>query len=189
MFMKLRNRYKREYRIWKAMRSRCNAPCFDNSTYRMKKIKCCKRWNSFANFVEDMGECPEGYSIDRIDNNGNYEPSNCRWADRKTQCSNRGDFTPLIEYKGEKHILKDWCRILNKNYSTMYSRIHVLNMSFENALNYVDPRDKLLYWEGEYYTKKELSEKYNIPLPNFYDRRHKGWSLQKILLTPVIHKI
>ena len=71
----------------------------------------------------------------------------------------------------------------------MYSRIHVLNMSFENALNYVDLRDKLLYWEGEYYTKKELSEKYNIPLPNFYDRRRKGWSLQKILLTPVIHKI
>ena len=95
----------------------------------------------------------------------------------------------LIEYKGEKHILKDWCKILNKNYHTMYDRIHRLNMSFENALNYIDPRDKLLLWEGKYYTKKELSEKYNIPLSNFYDRRRKGWSLEKILLTPVIHKI
>ena len=71
----------------------------------------------------------------------------------------------------------------------MYDRIHRLNMSFENALNYIDPRDKLLLWEDKYYTKKELSEKYNIPLSNFYDRRHKGWPLEKILLTPVIHKI
>lgn len=187
--MKLKDKYKREYRIWKAMRARCNCPCFNNSSYRIKNIKCCRRWNSFANFIEDMGECPEGYSIDRINNNGNYEPSNCRWADQKTQSSNRGDFTPLIEYKGKKHILKDWCRILNKNYSTMRQRIYKLNMSFEEALNYIDPRDKLLLWEGKYYTKQELSEKYNIPLSNFYDRRRKGWSLKKILLTPVIHKI
>lgn len=187
--MKLKDKFKREYRIWKDLRARCNCHCFDNTKYRMNKIKCCNRWNSFANFIEDMGKCPEGYSIDRINNNGNYEPSNCRWANQKTQCSNRGDFTPLIEYKGEKHILKDWCRILNKNYHTMYDRIHRLNMSFENALNYIDPRDKLLLWEGKYYTKKELSEKYNIPLSNFYDRKHKGWSLEKILSTPVIHKI
>lgn len=186
--MKLRNKYKREYRIWKALRARCNYHCFDNSAYRMKNIKCCKRWNSFANFIEDMGECPIGYSIDRIDNNGNYEPSNCRWTNSKIQNSNRGDFTPLIEYKGQKHILKDWCKILNKNYSTIYTRMFKLNMTFENALTYVDPRDKLILWQGKYYTKQELCNMYNIPIKNFYDRIHKKWPLNKILLTP-IHKI
>lgn len=187
--MKLRKKYSKEYRIWKAMRSRCNAPCFDKSTYRIKNIKCCKRWNSFANFIEDMGQCPEGYSLDRIDNNKDYEPVNCRWADSKTQASNRGDFTPLIEYKGEKHILKEWCRLLNKNYSTMRKRMYKMNMSFEDALVYVDPRDKLIFWEGQYYNRQELCDKYNIPLQNFYDRTHKGWTLDKILKTPVIHKI
>lgn len=187
--MKLKNKFKREYRIWKALRARCNCHCFDNSTYRMKKIKCCTRWNSFANFIEDMGQCPVGYSIDRIDNNGNYEPSNCRWTVSKTQSSNRGNFTPLIEYKGEKHILKDWCRILNKNYHTIYTRMYKLNMTFENALTYVDPRAKLILWQGEYYTKQELCDKYNIPIKNFYDRYHKKWPLEKILNTPIIHKI
>lgn len=187
--MKIKKQYPREYRIWKAMRSRCNAPCYDNSTYRMKNIKCCRRWNSFANFIEDMGPCPEGYSIDRINNSGNYEPENCRWADNKIQASNRGEFTPLIEYKGQKHILKEWCRILNKNYSTMRKRMYSMNMSFEDALVYVDPRDKLLLWEGKYYTRKELCDLYNIPLQNFYDRSHKGWPLEKILNTPVVHKI
>lgn len=187
--MKLKNIYKREYRIWKALRARCSSKCFDHTNYRLKNIKCCDRWKSFANFIEDMGPCPKGYSIDRIDNNGDYCPKNCRWANQKIQCSNRGDFTLLIGYKGEKHILKDWCRILNKNYSTMHARMYRLNMTFEEALLYIDPRDKLLFWEGNYYTKKELSEKYNIPLSNFYDRRRKGWSLEKILNTPVIHKI
>ena len=186
--MKLKDKFSREYRIWKAMRSRCNAPCFDKSSYRIKNIKCCNRWNSFANFIEDMGQCPEGYSLDRIDNNGNYEPNNCRWANNKVQASNRGNFTPLIEYKGEKHILKEWCKRLNKNYSTMRKRMYEMGMSFEDALLYVDPRDKLILWEGKYYTRKELCDIYNIPLQNFYDRSYKGWSLEKILTTPV-HKI
>ena len=67
--MKLKNIYKREYRIWKALRARCNSPCYCNSTYQKKGIKCCRRWKSFEHFISDMGKCPEGYSIDRIDNN------------------------------------------------------------------------------------------------------------------------
>lgn len=187
--MKLRKKYIKEYRIWKNMRARCNAPCNKNLSYQIKGIKCCRRWNSFEHFLSDMGECPEGYSLDRIDNDGNYEPSNCRWTNQTVQSNNRGDFNLIFNYKGENHTLKEWSRILNINYHTLYDRIYKLNLSFLDAIKYVDPRDAKIWWNGKEYTKKELCEIYNIPLCNFYDRKRKGWSLYKILNTPIIHKI
>lgn len=185
--MKLRKLYPREYRIWKAMRARCHAPCYSNSNYQKKGIKCCRRWNSFEHFLSDMGKCPEGYSLDRINPDGNYEPSNCRWASNKDQASNRGKFTPVFNYKGESHILKDWSRILGINYSTLRKRIFEMRMTFEAAVSYIDPRDEKIWYNGKHYTRKELCDKYGIPLQNFYDRTHKGWSLDKILNTPVKH--
>jgi len=77
-----------EYIIWKAMKARCKNP--NNKYYGAKGIKVCDRWvNSFENFISDMGKKPEGFSIDRINGTGNYESSNCRWADRETQIKNR----------------------------------------------------------------------------------------------------
>ena len=183
--MKLRKKYIREYRIWKALRARCNAPCYNDNTYQKKGIKCCRRWNSFEHFLSDMGPCPEGYSIDRINNDLGYEPSNCRWTATYTQANNRGSFTPLIQYKGETHTLKEWSKKLGIKYTTLYQRIHRNGMTFEAAVKYVDPRDELLWWNGKEYTKRDLCEMYNIPIQNFYDRKHKGWSLERILNTPV----
>lgn len=185
--MKLKDKYKREYRIWKAMRSRCNAPCFKDSRYRKKGIKCCREWNSFEKFLSDMGPCPDGYSIDRIDNDGNYEASNCRWADNNTQAKNRGNFTPLYTYKGKTHILKDWSRILHIKYTTLVNRMKRHALTFEEAVEFQDPRTALIHWKGKEWTRKELCEEYNIPLINFYDRKYKGWPLKRILETPV-HK-
>lgn len=79
-----------EYVIWKNMRQRCTnprTPAFEY--YGGRGIEICKRWNKFENFLADMGPRPAGLSIERKNNSGNYEPSNCIWADKKTQAMNR----------------------------------------------------------------------------------------------------
>jgi hypothetical protein len=78
------------YNTWISMKARClNPSSTDFESYGGRGINICKEWLDFENFYADMGDRPKGLSLDRINNMGNYEPSNCRWADSITQANNR----------------------------------------------------------------------------------------------------
>jgi hypothetical protein len=78
------------YMAWTSMKARCEKPTHVSwATYGGRGITVCERWQDFSNFLADMGERPDGLSLDRIDVNGNYEPGNCRWATDREQNTNR----------------------------------------------------------------------------------------------------
>lgn len=98
------------YRCWCALRSRCMNPNQQSTwlKYGGRGITFCKRWESYENFLADMGEPPTPeHSIDRIDNDGNYEPGNCRWATNQEQARNRRS-THLYDYGGRSKTLGAW---------------------------------------------------------------------------------
>lgn len=110
----------RIYKVWAGMISRCqiiSATGYEN--YGGRGISVCSRWHEFENFIADMGE-PENklMTIERIDNNGNYEPSNCRWATRQEQSRNKRN-NHVIDHDGKSMNVSDWARHLGINRSTL----------------------------------------------------------------------
>lgn len=112
------------YWSWRNMRNRCNDPGHaDYETYGARGIKVCSRWlNDYDAFVEDMGLKPKGMSIDRIDNEGNYERDNCRWATDLQQASNRRD-NLYVTHEGETKHSSEWARILGIDEASFRNRL------------------------------------------------------------------
>ena len=122
------------WQSWRSMRKRCTYktdPEYRN--YGGRGIEVCERWlNSFEAFLEDMGESPEGYTIERDDPNGNYEPGNCRWATRLEQSRNRR-VNRYVEYNNERLCLAEWGERIGLSGSAIGSRLD-RGWSVEEAL-------------------------------------------------------
>lgn len=105
--------HSREYRIWDGIKQRClNLSNKAYPDYGGRGIKVCGRWLNFENFLADMGNCPtQKHCIERINNDGNYEPFNCRWATRREQMLNTRR-TKMLTACGKTMCMKDWGREL-----------------------------------------------------------------------------
>lgn len=109
--------------IWRLMEQRCNNKNHPSySRYGGRGIKVCKRWEKFENFLKDMGAKPTpSHTLDRINNDGDYTPANCRWATRREQ-NNNASFNKHITFKNKRYTLAEMARELKMSISKFYWR-------------------------------------------------------------------
>ena len=123
------------YRVWQGIKERCLNP--KNKSYKDyggRGIKVCERWMKFENFIADMGDRPSNlYSIERRDNDGDYEPGNCCWVQKRQQARNSRN-NRIIEYNGKSQTLIEWAEELGMTYRTLVTRLH-RGWSVERALS------------------------------------------------------
>lgn len=176
------------YKTWRSMKYRCyneNNPAYVH--YGHRGIKVCDRWlESFENFYADMGDPPsENHSIDRIDNNGDYIPENCRWATWEEQENNKST-NVFLTYKDETKTMAEWCKKLNMPMSTLHNRLK--RWSIEKALSTAIRSPKLLEYNGKLGTIEDLSKQFGMDVSTLRKRLKKGWNVEQALTTPTSKK-
>jgi len=130
------------YQVWSGIIQRCNNP--NNKRYKDyggRGIRVCEAWLKFENFIKDMGEKPEGLTLDRIDNNDDYCPENCRWATRKEQQRNTR-INRLITINGITKCIAEWCEIRKLPYARVWQRIYNLYWTPKEALELTSRKEK-----------------------------------------------
>lgn len=122
------------YNIWMGVKNRCDSK---SSTvykwYGAKGISYDKKWKTFEGFLEDMGQRPEGKTLDRIDNSKGYSKENCRWATMKEQQNNKNS-NRIFTIKGLTKTMADWCEEYNVNYKLVECRVNKYKWDIEKAL-------------------------------------------------------
>lgn len=121
--------------IWCSMRARCKNPKNKQwKDYGGRGIKVCDRWMQFSAFLEDMGECPQNYSIERRENDGDYEPNNCYWATRAEQGRNKRS-NRILTVNGVTGCMTDLADHFGINLRTVKNRIDRSGWTVEKAFN------------------------------------------------------
>lgn len=175
----------RVHNIWCGILTRCDNPHFRAyNRYGGRGITICERWRTFENFYADMGDPPPGYSIERIDNDGNYCPENCKWIPRNKQVENRC-VTKRCEYKGRQMTCREIAIETGTNHKILYQRIFRDGMTPEEAV--IEPafrRHKRILYRGEVYTYAGLSRLSGIRRATIENRLKSGWSVEEAVNTP-----
>lgn len=132
------------YQAWADMRSRCHNPNHKKfADYGARGILVCAAWRSFKTFLADMGERPDGMTLERLDNNGRYHKLNCMWSPQSAQMRNQRR-TILVTISGKTLCAKDWAKQLGISYTTVQQRVHRHGWDYIRALTTsVDPEWRL----------------------------------------------
>lgn len=126
--------YTKIYWVWRNILLRCSSDHKAHfSKYKARGINVCERWKHFEKFYADMGEIPQGMTIDRINNDGNYDSENCRWADKTTQARNRRYIRPLTAF-GKTQLISDWAKEKGIKLTTLTMRLDAYGWTLERAL-------------------------------------------------------
>jgi hypothetical protein len=173
-----------EYATWCRMWSRCTNPIVDRyPLYGGRGIKVCERWQKFENFYEDMGDKPSPkHSIGRIDNDGNYEPSNCRWESRGEQANNTST-NIFIEWNGQKKTYSQWATETGIAYATIVQR-HRAGMPPEKILDASEDglQKKTIVVNGKKLMTTAWMKEAGIPISSFYHFARQGLTPEQIVL-------
>jgi hypothetical protein len=177
------------------MKARCNNPNVESyHLYGGRGINVCDRWDNGENgltgfecFIADMGARPSNkHSIERIDNNGNYEPGNCEWASKEKQDRNKR-INHWVEYDGQRLILADAIRLSGMPAKLVDNRLR-RGLTLEMALttpaeNYDKERTILVEFRGKKMNLKAAAKEAGIKYHTVYMRVSKGWPVEKALNT------
>jgi len=127
--------YSRVYNIWAMMRQRCNNPNAANyAQYGGRGVKCCPQWAQFSRFYSDMGDPPSSrHTLDRINNDGDYTPENCRWGSVEEQQNNRRNSRKITAF-GQTLSVAQWARKTGLSRDQIQHRVLVMGMAPEEAL-------------------------------------------------------
>lgn len=182
------------YKVWAGIKDRTNPNnnnCKDN--YRKFAIKMCDEWRndfmSFYNWAVANGykeeKLPNGknkWTIDRIDNNGDYCPANCRWITNKEQMNNQTT-NRRITYKGKTQTLAQWCEELGLPYGTILFRLRI---GYDVERAFTESTDKQNYYEykGELLNINQIVERTGLTKTNVWNRINRGWDIERLMEQP-----
>lgn len=173
-----------EYTCWQRAKSRCfNERDKHYADYGGRGITMCDRWrDSFEAFLADLGPRPSPkHSIDRKNNDGHYEPDNCRWADPFEQANNTRR-NRVVSAAGEQRTVSEWERLNRTTPGRIKHRLHS-GWSAERAVSDPPKLNRLLTHNGETMTMTEWARRVGITVSTIRKRLRLGWPIQRVLAT------